>query len=140
MSDTDVYLTRSLGSVTWPNNQPIGVDVQAALDPFTGYCFVTAQVPKGMAKTPLYPLALDTAYKLAVTALRTDQAVDSLTIRVLVTVTDDNGKQTTLVAFRGNINRQAAEYCLEHNLQRDRQTLWSQVFAVTWWNPSVAGD
>jgi hypothetical protein len=140
MSDSDAQLTRSLGAVTWPNNQPLGVDVQAALDPFTGYCLVTAQVPKGMAKTPLYPLALDTAYKLAVTALRTDQAVDTLTIRVLVTIIDESGKQTTLVALRGNTTRKVVDYYLEHNPQPDQQTLWGQVFATTWWNPSVAGD
>lgn len=138
MSDSDLYLTRSLGTLTWPTTgNPLGADVQASLDPFTGYCLITVQVPKGMPKTPLYPLVMDTAYAVAVNALRTDRAVDSMTIRFLVTLVNDSGKDTVLVAFRGNTNRETVEYYLKRNVQPDRETLWRNVFATTWWNPTV---
>lgn len=138
MSDSDLHLTRSLGTLTWPTTgAPLGADVQASLDPFTGYCLITVQVPKGMPKTPLYPLVLDTAYAVAVNALRTDRAVDSMTIRFLVTLVNDSGKDTVLVAFRGNTNRETVEYYLKRNIQPDRETLWRNVFATTWWNPTI---
>lgn len=141
MSDSDLYLSRSLGTLTWPSTgNPIGADVQASLDPFTGYCLITVQIPKGMPKSPLYPIVIDTAYKLAVNALRTDRSVDSMTIRFLATLVSDSGKDSVLVAFRGNTNRETVEYYLNRNIQPDRDTIWRNVFATTWWNPSVPAN
>jgi hypothetical protein len=140
MSDGDLLLTRSLATVTWPTGNPIGADLQASLDPFTGYCLVTVQIPKGLPKAPLYPMVIDTAYTLAVNALRTDRTVDSMTIRFLATLANERGKDTVLVAFRGNTNRATVEYYTKRNTQPDRDTLWQHVFATTWWNPSVPAN
>lgn len=137
MSDADYLLTRALSGVTWPSGAALGADVQAAVDPFTGYALVTAQIPTSMPKTDLYPLTIDTAYRLAVTVVRADASVGSLTVRVLVTLPDEKDRAATLVAFRGNTNRETLDYYLKRNVQPDRDTIWQHVFATTWWNPSV---
>lgn len=137
MADQDVLLTRALASLTWPSGEALGWRAQALVDPFTGYAMVTAELPPGMRGGELFPPIMDMSYRLAVATIHADQGVETLTIRILTPVTNDKGRSVTLVAFRGNTSREALDYYLKRGIEPDRQTVWSHVFATTWWNPSV---
>lgn len=137
MSDTDQLLSRALGAITWPNGDQLGTNVEAWVDPFTGYAMISLQVPTGMKRTDLFNMTIDMAYKLAVGAIHAEPGVNSVTVRVLVQIETENDRNTTVVAFRGNTNRETLDYYLKRNIQPDRDTLWKHVFATTWWNPSV---
>lgn len=137
MSDADLYLTRALSGLTWPTGTALGSRVQAWLDPFTGYAQITFEVPSGTPTGDLYGQTLDMAYRVAVGAVRSERGVESITVRALATVTGEDEKKTVQVAFRGNTNRETLDYYVKRNIQPDRDTLWKNVFATTWWNPSV---
>jgi hypothetical protein len=140
LSDRDILLTRSLAALTWPSGGELGGDVQAIFDPFTGYALITAQLPRGRPKTEHYQLAVEMAHMLAVAAIRSDAGVDSLTVRILAEVENENRQSAVLVAFRGNTNRTTLEYYLKQSTKPDLTTLWQKVFATTWWNPSVPAE
>ncbi|MEN6546403.1 MAG: tetratricopeptide repeat protein [Armatimonadia bacterium] len=137
MSDRDVLLTRALAGLTWPSGKAAGQDLQAVLDPFTGYSMITVKLPTGTSRADIYGTVIDMAWKLAVAATRSDDGVDAITIRVLADIENDQRRQSTLVAFRANTSREAVDYYLKRSVQPDRQTLWNHVFATVWWNPSV---
>lgn len=139
MADRDRLLTRSLSSLTWSSGEQLSWRIQATVDPFTGYALVSLEVPPGMRRSAqLSDSVIDMAYKVAVATIRADQGVETLTIRVLAEVDNEAQKRkTVLVAFRGNTSRQMLDYYLKRGLQPDRSTIWSSVFATTWWNPSV---
>lgn len=137
MADRDVLLTRSLAAMTWGNGEALGWRVMALMDPFTGYVLISLEVPPGMRGQDLFPPVIDMAYKLAVAAINADRGIDSLTVRVITPLQDDKGRTMELVAFRGNTTREALDYYLKRGVTPDQQTIWSHVFATTWWNPSV---
>jgi len=137
MSDRDVLLTRALSGLTWPSGKAAGQDLQAVLDPFTGYSMITVKLPSGMPRADIYGTVIDMAWKLSVAAIRSDESVNAITIRVLADIETDQRRQSTLVAFRANTSREAVDYYLKRSVQPDRQTLWNHVFATVWWNPSV---
>ena len=138
MSDQDRYVTQALSSITWPTGEALGSNVQALVDPYTGYTVITAEVPPAMQRVNLSNMSIDTAYKLAVAAIRVDPGIDTMTIRILVTVEANDGKGRVLTAFRGNTKRDVLEYFAKRGVQPDREMIWNQVFATTWWNPSVS--
>lgn len=137
MADRDVLLTRSLAALTWTNGESLGWRAMALVDPFTGYALITVEVPPGMRGQDLFPPVIDMAYKLAVAAINQDRGIDSLTVRVITPIDNEKGRKVELVAFRGNTTREVLDYYLKRGLQPDQQTIWSHVFATTWWNPSV---
>lgn len=137
MSDRDVLLTRALSGLSWPSGKAVGQDLQAVLDPFTGYSMITVKLPSGTPRADIYGTVIDMAWKLSVAAIRSDESVDAITIRVLADVETDQRRQSTLVAFRANTSREAIDYYTKRSVQPDRQTLWNHVFATVWWNPSV---
>lgn len=137
MADRDVLLTRALAALTWSNGEALGWRAMALMDPFTGYALITVEVPPGMRGQDLYPPVIDMAYKLAVAAVNTDRGIDSLTVRVITPIETDKGRKVELVAFRGNTTRETLDYYLKRGLTPDQQTIWSHVFATTWWNPAV---
>jgi len=136
MSNRDRLLTRALAGITWPTGEALGWRVQAAVDDYTGYVMVTAEVNPGLRSADLPGTVIDMAYKLAVATIQADKGAQSVTVRLLTDV-DVNDKRISLLAFRGNTTREHLEYYLKRGLQPDRDTVWSHVFATTWWNPSV---
>lgn len=136
MSDRDRLLTQGLSGITWPSGEALGWRVQAAVDDYTGYVMITVQIPPGMPATNLSDMVIDMAYRLAVAATQADKGVQSMTIRMLADVEVEDHERT-LVAFRGNTSRDYLDYYLKRGIQPDRQTIWQNVFATTWWNPSV---
>jgi hypothetical protein len=137
LADRDVLLTRALGSLNWPNGDPLGWRVIALMDPFTGYALISVEVPPAMRSNNLYTPVISMAYRLAVTAVQSDRGIDSLTVRMLTQVEDERGRHLQLVAFRGNTTREALDYYLKRGIEPDAATIWSHVFATTWWNPVV---
>jgi len=137
MSDRDRQLTKALSGLTWPTGEAIGRNVQALVDPFTGYTVITLQIPPSLKKSGLYALALDKAYELAVATIRADAGIFYLTVRVLVEVETTDGKRATLTAYRGNTTRETLDYYVKRGLNPDRKTIWELVFATSWWDPSV---
>jgi len=137
MADRDVLLTRALSSLTWPNGDPLGWRALALMDPFTGYALITVEVPPGMRSDNLYLPVINMSYRVAVSAIQSDRGIDSLTVRMLTQITDERGRHVQLVAFRGNTTREALDYYLKRGIEPDPRTIWSHVFATTWWNPVV---
>lgn len=140
LSDRDRLLTHFLSALTWPSGGELGGDVQAILDPFTGYALITAQLPRGRPKTEHYKLAMEMAHRLALAAIRADDGVEALTIRILAEIENEDRQLAVLVAFRGNTNRTTLEYYLKQSATPDLTTLWQKIFATTWWNPSVPAE
>lgn len=136
MSDRDRLLTQGLRGITWPNGEALGWRVQAAVDDYTGYAMVTAEIPPGTSAQDLSNNVIDMAYRLAVAAIQTDKGLQWVTIRVLAEVQVEE-RQRLLLAFRGNTSRDYLDYYLKRGIQPDRQTIWDHVFATTWWNPTV---
>jgi len=136
MSNRDRLLSRGLEGITWPTGEALSWRVQAVVDDYTGYAMVTVALPPGLRTADLPGTVIDMAYKLAVATVQADKGIQSVTIRLLMDV-DVDGKRISLLAFRGNTTREHLDYYLKRGLQPDRDTIWSHVFATTWWNPSV---
>ena len=136
MSNRDRLLSRGLEGITWPTGEALSWRVQAVVDDYTGYAMVTVALPPGLRTADLPGTVIDMAYKLAVATIQADKGIQSVTIRLLMDV-DVDGKRISLLAFRGNTTREHLDYYLKRGLQPDRDTIWSHVFATTWWNPSV---
>jgi hypothetical protein len=136
LSDRDRLMTQALSGMTWGTGEQLGWRVMALVDDFTGYALITVEVPPSVQRVALSDTVIDMAYKLAVAAIQADSGVQSLTVRVMAPVEVER-RNVMLLAFRANTTRDHLDYYLKRGLQPDRETIWSHVFATTWWNPSV---
>jgi len=60
-----------------------------------------------------------------------------LTLRGIIDLSSSRRRMRVVVAYRGNTSRESLEYWLKHDRSPSNQQLWNQVFATTWWNPTV---
>ncbi len=139
LTDQDLSLLTALASLHWPGGQRLSGDVNVMLDPFTGYAFVTIEIPRSLKQAVVFTTALQMAYRVAVAAVKHDASIRSLTVRVIMRVAvDDNAKESTITVFRGNTNRQSLDRYLREDLEPDSREIWYEVFATCWWNPSLS--
>src|SRR5690554_6945183 len=95
--------------------------VSAMVEPYSGYAMISVTIPQSIPVNGLVEEVVRQSWRVAVAAVRADEVITSLTIR-MVRVTE-NGER--VVAFRGNTTRRALENV---NLERpDFGTLWNQV-------------
>lgn len=136
MSDRDRLLTQALSGITWSNGEALGWRVQGVVDDFTGYAMISLEVPPSMRTRDLPGTVISMAWRLAAAAVQADKGIQSLTVRVMSDVETEQ-RRVQLLAFRGNTTRENLDYYLKRGMEPDRQTIWNNVFATTWWNPSV---
>ena len=109
------------------------------LDPFTGYAFITIQMPSSLKQSVQFSTAMQMAYRVAVTAVKRDSSIQSLTVRVIIPVImGEKAEEATITAFRGNTNRRALDRYLREDDEPDSREIWHEVFATCWWNPSLS--
>ncbi|MGI5819825.1 MAG: tetratricopeptide repeat protein [Armatimonadota bacterium] len=134
VTDHDQAVINAVSSLTWGDNRPMTGRVSAMVEPYSGYAMISVTIPQSIPVNGLVEEVVRQSWRVAVAAVRADEVITSLTIR-MVRVTE-NGER--VVAFRGNTTRRALENV---NLERpDFGTLWNQVFASTWWNPQAGGE
>ncbi len=136
LSDQDRLLLKALASLNWPDGTSLSGDINAMVDPFTGYTFITLMLPQSLKQSAQFSTTLVVSYQVAVAAMKRDTSLRSLTVRVIAPVSTKD-TQTVLTIFRGNTNRTALERYLEMEKIPSTEEIWNQVFATTWWNPSV---
>ena len=109
------------------------------LDPFTGYCFVTVEMPSSLKKAVQFSTALTMSYRIAVAAMKHDSSIQSLTVRVIIPVAvGDDQDESIITAFRGNTTRRALDRYLNEEIEPDSREIWYDVFATSWWNPALS--
>lgn len=136
LTDQDRALLAALSSLTWPNGQNLSGDVNAMVDPYTGYAFITLKLPPALKGSTQFTTGLSMAYGCAVAAIKADRSVRSLTVRMIAPVTTGD-TETMLAIFRGNTNRATLERYMQASANPNTKEIWQGVFATTWWNPSV---
>lgn len=136
-TDEDHFLTQLLGTLNWPDGTPLSGDALVQFDPYTGYAFVTLNIPRALSSGDLVKVTLDAAYGASVTLMKGSPSVRFVTIRALYTSARAGEKARTVVAFRGNTSREAMEYWERLDRRPDAQEMWYQAFASCWWNPEV---
>ncbi len=136
LTDQDRSLLSALSSLSWPNGQSLSGDVNVMVDPYTGYAFITLKLPSALKDSTMFSTGLNMAYSSAVAAIKADRSLRSLTIRLVATVTTED-RQVMLTVFRGNTNRLTLERHIEAGTTPDTRKIWEEVFATSWWNPSV---
>ncbi len=139
LTDQDRRLLKAVGSLTWPGGTNLSGDVNAMVDPFTAYAFITIKLPPSLKASVQFATAINMSYRVAVAAMRQDTSIRSLTVRVIVPVTTGD-TETVLTVFRGNTNRTTLERYLDTDAMPSTKDIWHEVFATTWWNPSVPAE
>ncbi len=140
VSDRDYHIARTLGSLTWPDGTPLSDAVAVMMEPYTGYAMITFEIPQVLEGEELFEAVVRQSYSLAATALRTDAGIHWLTIRALATITTPDKEERTVVAYRANTRRGTLEYWMKLREEPTAEQLWEEVFATSWWNPSLPQD
>jgi hypothetical protein len=133
-TDHDQAVVNAISSLTWSDERPMTGRVRAMVDPYSGYAMISVTIPRAIEEDGLVEEVVRQAWRVAVAAVRADEVIEAMTIR-MIRVTEDGER---VVAFRGNTTRAALR-----TLEVDRpnfETLWNRVFATAWWNPRVGGD
>ncbi len=139
LTDQDRRLLKAIGSLTWPGGRNLSGDVNAMVDPFTGYAFITIELPASLKQSVQFATAINMSYRVAVAAMRQNTSIRSLTVRVIVPVTTGD-TETVLTVFRGNADRATLDRYLDTDAMPSTRDIWRKVFATTWWNPSVSAE
>jgi|GEM_PF-4350084 len=139
LTDQDRKLLKAIGSLTWPGGSSLSGNVNAMVDPFTSYAFITIELPASLQSSAQFTTGLSISYQVAVTAMKQDTSLLSLTVRVIAPVTVGDS-ETVLTVFRGNTNRTTLDRYLQSEVVPGAKEIWGEVFATTWWNPSVPVD
>jgi len=140
VSDRDYHIARTLGSLTWPDGTPMSDAVAVMMDPYTGYAMVTFEIPRALEAKELFAAVVKQSYLITAAALRADAGIHWLTIRAVATITTPDKEKRTVVAYRANTRRGTLEYWMKLRAEPTVEELWEQVFADSWWNPSVPQD
>ena len=133
-TDHDQAVINAISSLTWGDNRPMTGRVNAMVEPYSGYAMISVTIPRAIPDAGLTEEVVRQAWRVAVAAIRSDEVITSMTIR-MIRIMEDGER---VVAFRGNTTR-AALRNVEVD-QPDFMTLWGKVFASTWWNPQVGGN
>lgn len=137
LTDKDRSLLRALGALTWPGGDKLSGNLNAMVDPFTGYGFVTLMFPRSIKPAHWTNTAITMSYRIAVAAMKHDDSLRSLTVRIITPI-EVGDEEVVMTLFRGNTNREAIERFLDDGAQPDLREIWEKVFATTWWNPSTS--
>ncbi len=139
LTDQDKSLLAALSSLHWPGGNRLSGDVNVMLDPFSGYAFITIEMPSSLKQAVQFSTALQMAYRVAVATVKHDSSIQSLTIRVIIPVVmGEKQEDAVITAFRGNTNRRTLDRYLREDTEPDSREIWYEVFATCWWNPSLA--
>ncbi len=136
-SEQDMILESTLGSLTWPDGTTMRNDVSVAVDPFLGYAMITLEIPRNLASDNIADATARQAYSVATTAINTDRSLATITVRGVINTSSSQRRKRVVVAYRGNTSRESLAYWLRRGQSPTSQQLWTQVFAVTWWNPAI---
>ena len=140
VTDREHHLARALGSLSWEDGTPMSNAVAVVMDPYTGYAIITFEIPRALQVDELLAAVVWQSYSLAATAFRTDAGINWLTIRAIATITTPDKEDRTVVAYRANTRRGTLEEWMKLREDITMEELWNEVFATTWWNPSVPTD
>ncbi len=139
LSDRDRRLLFALGALTWPGGDKLSGNLNAMVDPFTGYAFVTLMFPRSIKPAQWTNTAITMSYRIAVAAMKHDDSIRSLTVRIITPIKVGE-EEVVMTLFRGNTNREAIARFLDDGAQPDLREIWEKVFATTWWNPSASEE
>jgi hypothetical protein len=137
LTDKDRSLLYALGALTWPGGDKLAGNLNAMVDPFTGYGFVTLMFPRSIKPAQWTNTAITMSYRIAVGAMKHDSSLRSLTVRIITPI-EAGDEEVVMTLFRGNTNRDAIEQYLDNEAQPNLREIWEKVFATTWWNPSAS--
>ena len=137
LSEEDRRLLHALSALTWPSGDKVSGSLNAMVDPFTGYGFVTLMLPRSIKPAHWTNTAITMSYRIAVAAMKHNASLRSLTVRIIAPVNVDD-EEVVMTLFRGNTNREAIERFLDDGAQPDLREIWEKIFATTWWNPSAS--
>ena len=140
ITDEDYLIAAALGSLKWPDGTKLQGDVSVMMDPYLGYCVITFRIPEGLPGDTLADTVTEQAYRVALAALGADAGIQSLTLRVIGTLTLPDRQHQNLVVFRANTTRPALEYWSKLRAKVTPQQIRDELFASAWWNPSVPTD
>jgi len=134
-SDRDFYIARAVSSLSWPDGESMSGKAFAMFDPATGYAMITFETPDDIERQGLFTTVVRQAYAAAQAAIKQEPGLQSMTIRCLTKYSAQD-KTVTDVAFRGNTSRLTLE-AWGRRTPPTTQELWGQVFASSWWNPTI---
>ncbi len=133
-TDHDQAVVNAISSLTWDDNRPMTGRVSAMVDPYSGYAMISVTIPRTLPDAGMVETVVRQAWRVALTAVQTDEVITSMTVR-MVRVVEDGER---VVAFRGNTNRRTLTSLKTDS--PDFDTLWNRVFASVWWNSQIGGE
>lgn len=136
-TDDDYFLTQVLDALSWPDGTPMSGQALVVSDPFTAHAFVTLSIPRSLTAANLAQVALEAAYSACVALMKASPWLNYITVRALYTLGGEAERPRTVVAFRGDTNRQIIEEWQRAQRVPSLEEMWRQVFAGAWWNPDV---
>lgn len=136
-TDDDYFLTQVLDALSWPDGTPVSGQAFVVSDPFTGHALVTLSIPRSLSTTNLVQVALEAAYSACVALMKASPWLNYVTVRTLYVLGGEADRPRTVVAFRGDTNRQVIEEWQLAQRVPSLEEMWRQVFANPWWNPDV---
>ncbi|MCD6360262.1 MAG: hypothetical protein J7M38_05295 [Armatimonadetes bacterium] len=134
VTDHDRLVIDAVGSLTWGDDRPLSGRVAALVDEYQGYAVVRVTVPPTVPASNLAEQLVMMAYRVALTAVRADEAINAITVQ-MVRARSGSGGATMEIIWRGNASRRNLE---EHvDLANDPGALLTQVFATVRWSAEL---
>jgi hypothetical protein len=134
VTEADRAVISAVSSLTWGEGTDLRGRVAAQVDPYSGFAMITVTIPRSVPAGTLLERVVRQAHRVCLTAIRTDESIKSITIRVLRSV---SGSRSPVLAFRGNTSREVLEQYRDSNVKFE--ILWEKVFRTVRWNPEISG-
>ncbi len=135
ITDHDRKVIDATSSLTWGDDRPLTGRITAVVDEFQGYAVIRISIPPTVPRGNLSEEIVKMAYRVALTAVRSDEAILGLTIQVVRNRTSRASDGGLEVVWRANATRRKLE---EHVHSADHASiLLTQVFAGVRWSPTI---
>jgi len=134
VTDMDERVIAAVSSLTWRGAGDLKGRVAAMVFPYTGYAVISVTIPGGVPEGNLFERVVRQAHRICLTAVRAEEGIRYVTIRMLKTI---GSSKEPVTAFQGNTTRKVLQQYPDSSAPFD--VLWSKVFASVWWNPQVGG-
>lgn len=134
VTEADRAVISAVSSLTWGEGTDLRGRVAAQVDPYSGFAMISVTVPRSVPGGNLLERVVRQAHRVCLTAIRTEESIKYITIRMLRSV---GGSRAPVLAFRGNTTRKVLEQYRDTNVKFE--ILWDEVFGTVRWNPEVSG-
>ncbi len=134
LTDHDQAVINAVSSLRWENDRPMTGQVNAMVDPFTGYAVIRVLVPSALPRENMVERVVRQAYRVARTALQADEVITAMTIQMVGHTESDE----RVMIFRGNTDRRTLARI--QTAQPDFDLLWNTVFSAVRWNSLAGGE